>query len=405
VWPGIATLAIALYMLAALVILPEGDPSAGGRLASLAVIGGLLIAAWGIGRWASRWVRGIAMLLAGFAAIAVFSGAVVERFLDGIGLTDVLGVLAGVAGVVLVVAGWRRLLGAVSRAWLRAVIAVIGTILVAQFVLLPAGLAVRVTNRARPTSSGQTPADLGFVSEALRITSPDGTRLAAWWIPSQNGAAVITLPGASSTREDVLNHAALLVRAGYGVLLLDYRGHGESEGRGMQFGWGADRDVSAAISHVLRRPEVTLGVGLLGLSMGGEVALTTAALDHRVDAVVAEGASARTWEDARREEGAHPVSLANEWLMFQIIPLLTPQTEPIPLIEAVRRIRAPVLLIAGTPSNEAKLGQLYAETAPEVVTLWSLPDTPHTAALRTHPEEYRERVLQFFNDALLGSEG
>jgi hypothetical protein len=41
-----------------------------------------------------------------------------------------------------------------------------------------------------------------------------------------------------------------------------------------------------------------------------------------------------------------------------------------------------VLLIAGRPSNEAELGRLYAETAPEVITLWSLPDTAHTAALR-----------------------
>jgi hypothetical protein len=74
--------------------------------------------------------------------------------------------------------------------------------------------------------------------------------------------------------------------------------------------------------------------------MGGVIALTAAALDHRVEAVVAEGASARTWEDARREADAHPVSLANEWLILQLVPLLTPQPEPIPLVDAVRRIRA-----------------------------------------------------------------
>lgn len=404
-WPGIATVAIAVYMLAALVILPEGEAYDGGRLSALAVIGSLLAAAWAIGRWAPRWVRGVAMLVVGFAAITVFGGAVVERLADGMGVNDVLGVIAGAAGIVLVVEGWRRLLAGVPRVWVRVLIAVLVTLLAAQFVLLPVGVAVRATNRARPTSSGRTPAYLGLPYEDVRFSSSDGTRLAAWWVPSENGAAVIALPGASSTREDVLNHAALLAHEGYGVLLLDYRGHGESGGRGMQFGWQAERDVSAAISYVLGQPEVTDGVGLLGLSMGGEIALTTAALDHRVEAVVAEGASARTWDDARRQEDAHPVSLANEWLIFQLVPLLTPALEPIPLVEAVRRIRAPVLLVAGSPSNEATLSRLYAETAPEVVTLWSLPHTPHTGALRTHPGAYRERVLGLFEDALLDPGG
>jgi pimeloyl-ACP methyl ester carboxylesterase len=289
--------------------------------------------------------------------------------------------------------------------WVRVLIGVLVTLPVAQFVLLPAGVAVRATNRARPTSSGRTPAELGLSYEDVRFVSSDGTRLAAWWVPSENGAAVIALPGASSTREDVLTHAALLAGEGYGVLLLDYRGHGESEGRGMQFGWGAERDVSAAISYVVDRPEVTDGVGLLGLSMGGEVTLTTAALDHRVEAVVAEGVSARTWDDARRQEGAHPVSLANEWVIFHLVPLLTSAPEPIPLVEAVRQIRDPVLLIAGSPANEATLSRLYAQAAPDVISLWSLPDTHHIAALQTHSEEYMERVLGFLDETLLGLGG
>jgi hypothetical protein len=210
-------LAIALFGLVALVILPEGRPSTGERLAALAAIGGLLAAAWAIAAWAPRWARGSAMLLAGFAGITVFGAVVVERLRDGIAVGDVLGALAGVGGIVLVVSGWRGLLAGVTRAWLRAAIAVIATLVFAQFVVLPAGVALRATNRARPISSGRTPQALGLSYEDVRITSSDGTRLAAWWIPSRNGAAVIALPGASSTRENVLDHAALLAGDGYGV--------------------------------------------------------------------------------------------------------------------------------------------------------------------------------------------
>ena len=400
----LAVAAVGLYAVVVLVLVPEGSPSIGGRLVALAVIVGVLAVAWWIAEKAPGWAQGSAMLLSGLAAIAVFGGVVVERLLDGMSFGDMAGLVAGIAGVVLVVGGWRRLLRGVPRVWLRAGMAVIGSLLLVQFVLLPAGVALRATNRARPLSTSRTPATLGLPYEEVRITSSDGTRLAAWWIPSRNGAAMIALPGASSTRAAVLDHADLLAESGYGVLLLDYRGHGESEGRGMQFGWGAERDVSAAISFVLGRSGVTRGVGLIGLSMGGEVALTTAALDHRVEAVVAEGASARNWSDARLEENAHPISYANEWLMFNLVPLFTPEDPPIPLVEAVRRIRAPVLLIAGSPSNEASLSALYAETAPNVVTLWPLPDTPHTGALRTHPSEYTQRVLDLFGSALLGAE-
>lgn len=147
----------------------------------------------------------------------------------------------------------------------------------------------------------------------------------------------------------------------------------------MEFGWGAERDVRAAVSWLLDRPGVTRGIGLLGLSMGAEVALTTAALDPRVDAVVAEGASARTWADARRDPNAHPVSLANEWVIFALLEALAPEPRPAPLIEAVTRIEAPVLLITGAPANEASLGPVSADAAPGVVELWAVPDAPTSA--------------------------
>jgi pimeloyl-ACP methyl ester carboxylesterase len=199
------------------------------------------------------------------------------------------------------VLGWRLTLRRIPRRWARITIGLLSTLLVAQFVLLPAGVALDVTNRTRPTGSDRTPADAGLPFEDVRISSPDGTTLSAWWVPSRNGAAIVLLPGSGSTRHAVLDHAALVAHHGYGALLLDWRGHGRSAGRSMEFGWGAERDVTAAISFVLNQPGVTRGVGVLGLSMGGEVGLTVAAMDHRVGALVVEGVSARTWADARLE--------------------------------------------------------------------------------------------------------
>ena len=87
--------------------------------------------------------------------------------------------------------------------------------------------------------------------------------------------------------------------------------------------------------------------------------------------------------------------------MFSLVEILAPEPEPLPLIEAIPRIRGPVLLIAGEPTNEQKLAPLHATAASDLVTLWSVPDTPHTQALRTHRVAYEERVVSFFDAALL----
>lgn len=344
------------------------------------------------------------MLVVGFVGIAVTGGVVAKRVLAGIGVREIAGILFALASVTLVVIGWRRALHGIHRMWLRSAVAVVGSLLVGQFVLLPAFFALDVTNRSRPQETGRTPADLGLAYHDVRITTPDDVRLAAWWIPSRNGAAVLVLPGAGSTRDDVLDHAALVARAGYGALLLDWRGHGATEGRLNEFGWGADRDVRSAVSWVLRQPDVTEGVGLLGLSMGGEVAVTAAADDPRVSAVVAEGVSVRTLADARQWTNEWAVPLENDALMFGLVRLLGPVSPPGPLTDAFRRMGTrPVLLIAGNDPPEAELGPVYASAAPASVTLWSLPDTGHIQALFVHPGEYRTRVLSVFDAALVAS--
>ncbi len=394
--------AVALYALAALVVLPDGGPSLRARLvigAALLASTALVVAAF---RRAPARSRGALMLLIGFTMMAVAGGVVAKRLVGDVSPVDLLGAAASTAGVVLVVLGWRLSLAGIAARWARATIAIVSTLLVAQFVLLPAGVALDVTNRPRPTGSSRTPVDVGLRFEDVRIRSGDGTLLSAWWIPPENGAAIVLLPGSGSTRHAVLDHAALVARHGYGALLLDWRGHGESEGRRMEFGWGAEADVRAAVSFTLSRPGVTRGVGVLGLSLGGEVGLAATALDPRIDAAVVEGVSARSWADSQLEPNPHPVGYVNQWLMFVLVDVLAPEPRPLPLIDLVAEIDAPVLMISGAPSIERKLDPVYTDAAPDVITLWSLPDTPHTQALQTHPVEYERRVIAMFDGSLLG---
>jgi hypothetical protein len=46
-------------------------------------------------------------------------------------------------------------------------------------------------------------------------------------------------------------------------------------------------------------------------------------------------------------------------------------------------------------------GASRAKDVAGTVEHWNLPDAHHTHAIREHPQEYEQRVVGFFNEALL----
>lgn len=77
--PEASLAAIALYGVVTLVLLPEGSPSPLSLGAALLAIAGVTAVAVAVARWAPAWVRGLGMLLDGFAMVAVLAGVVVGR--------------------------------------------------------------------------------------------------------------------------------------------------------------------------------------------------------------------------------------------------------------------------------------------------------------------------------------
>jgi pimeloyl-ACP methyl ester carboxylesterase len=213
--------------------------------------------------------------------------------------------------------------------------------------------------------------------------------------------------GAGSTRTDTLDHAAVLAEHGYGVLMMDARGHGLSGGRAMDFGWFGDLDVRAGVDFLAAQPDVDPDrIGVLGLSMGGEEAIGAAAADLRVRAVIAEGAGQRVPADKRwlpDEYGvAGTVQQQLDKVTYATADLLTDAEPPIPLREAVERAAPrPMLLIAGgaVPDEEHAARWIQAGS-PDSVTVWVVPGAGHTAGLRTQPTQWEHRVTQFLGEAL-----
>ena len=317
-----------------------------------------------------------------------------------------LGLLA--LGVVAI--GWavpRAMFGVRRRWWLL----LLPLLLVTTYVALwTVGQAVAASHPAHPELGERTPATLGLPYREVMLRTSDGVDLAAWWVPSRNGAAVALLHGAGSTRTAVLEQAGVLAEAGYGVLLVDARGHGESGGQGMDFGWYGERDAAAAVDFLTTRRGVTDDrVGLLGLSMGGESAVGAAGVDPRVRAVVAEGATNRVAADKAflDEYGVRgDLQQGIDTLTYAVTDLLTDAPEPASLLDSVRETQrdgtpTPVLLVAaGDVETEQLAAAHIASAAPDAVRTWTVPGARHTGGLTTAPGAWRQHVLGFLEDAL-----
>lgn len=248
-----------------------------------------------------------------------------------------------------------------------------------------------------------TPADRDLDYEDVSFTTGDGLTLRGWIIPSHNRAAVILSHPIASNRMGVLEVADVLARHGYGLLLFDLRAHGESDGQVLPFGGNEAQDVRGAAVYMQTRTDVDPNrIGAMGLSLGEQVSLLGAARTDAIKAVVADGPCCTTFED-----WPSPKSLS-DWLyvpydlaFFSMLHWRTGVSDPVSVQEAIAKISPRPLLLIGGGSEQELLEHHYA-AAGEPKTLWIIPGAGHISGLSARPEEYEERIVRFFDQALLG---
>lgn len=381
---------------------PQPGTSAGDHLVGgLVQAGLLLLAAWGYPRLRPGARASLAVGVGLFTVVMGVGEAGYYTREAGPSGDDFTGLLCVPAGFLLIGIGlvtlWRsRRGGSVVRRYLRRALLALGALLVAILVVFPVAQSYVVTHAAR--AYVPTP-DLGVAHEDVAFSTRDGLRLEGWYVPSENGAAVIVFPG----RKGPQKPARILAQNGYGVLLFDRRGEGESDGDPNAFGWAGTRDVEAAIAFLRGRPEVDdARIGGLGLSVGGEVMLQAAAEADDLRAVVSEGAGIRSVREAVDLAGT------DRWLSTALFAVSTAATAvftsdlpPPGLTDLSAEISTPVLFIYATPgAGGESLTRTYYDAARGPKELWAAPGG-HTGAIDAAPEEYERRVLTFFDENLL----
>jgi uncharacterized protein len=401
----IAIALIALHVIDDNFLAPQPGMSPGDH-----VVSGLVpLAVLGLAAWAYPRLRGgrrgaLALLLGPLGIAAGIEAFYYTRAVGPSG-DDFTGLAAIAAGLLLLGLGavtlWRTRRTAGSLWWRyprRALLGLAGVLLAAS-VVVPVGLGYATTHIGRAVVP---PNHLGVPNEDVTFTTSDGLELHGWYVPSRNGAAVIAFPG----RNGPQRQTRMLARHGYGVLLFDRRGEGDSDGEPNSWGWGGKADIKAAIAYLQHRPDVDAGrIGGLGLSVGGEMMIETAAETDELAAVVSEGAGARsTTEDMDQDDPAlekWTLGLTMSAAKTAAIAVFSNHSPPPNLKDLAARIEQPLLLIAAPVKGVGEgLNRGYAKAAGESATLWEIPESTHVGGLVARPEEYERRVVGFFDGVL-----
>jgi fermentation-respiration switch protein FrsA (DUF1100 family) len=430
--PVLAGVALIVLVAVPLTALAWSAFSAGPRTDELALVSGVLLIGWIVGQvvvirtfsWfqplylvigvgfvvVSNRVtvtprrRGVLFAAVGAIVVSVGIGLVPHLVKTGLTITSLVSLVLMASGVALVgvgavsaLRGGRRLAAAAGG------VVVLVAVVAAVSTIAPAVAATNVPD----TEITSTPGDLGLTYESVTVTTTDGVELAAWYLPGGNGAGLVVLHGAGSTRSDVLDQTEVLARGGYAVLMVDARGHGDSRGTAMDFGWYGDPDVVAGIGFLASRPDVEPGrIGVVGFSMGGEEAIGAAAADARIRAVVAEGATARRAAD---KAWLSDVYGWRGWLQEQleqvqdgITTYLTEASRPTTLRAAVTEATGTrfLLITAGEAADEGHAATYITAAASDRVDVWNVEGADHTGGYETVPDDWAERVLGFLDESL-----
>jgi fermentation-respiration switch protein FrsA (DUF1100 family) len=271
------------------------------------------------------------------------------------------------------------------------------------FITVLAWLGSNYLMARRPPDAIDLPENYGLRSEAAEFQSGDGLTLRGWYILADNSVkTLIICSGVNGSLDADVHVAPWLHEAGFNVLLFNWRAHGQSEGEVVTLGFNERYDLIAAVEFVKSKGAERIGV--LGFSMGGTVAIATAAVYEDINALVVDSPFVTIVSAVAGgliERGLHEgLSYGLARLLLIAVCLRTQlNLFEIDLVRWISRVAPrPFLLMFGeqdviVPKAESDLAFAHAGEPKE---MWRVPEAAHRDLQVRKPQEYRRRIVEFF---------
>lgn len=283
----------------------------------------------------------------------------------------------------------------------------VASLALAMLILLGWLAADRLIQRRTPDAPAD-PAQLGLEFEEVHFRSLDGLRLGGWFIPGREPqcGTVIFCHGHAGSLDSDLRYVPSFQQLGLNVLQFDFRAHGRSEGQQVSMGYFEGLDLLAAVEYAQTLSSQQIGV--LGFSMGGAVAISTAAKCPAIAAVVSDGGFSRiqpTLQAGLRQRGIP------RWLAKIVAPWTLriagwrlgcdlAKADPLRWIHQLSP--RPALFIHGGRDSYVALDEIEAlhATAGNPKAIWIVQEAEHRRIDEARPKEYLARILAFFEESL-----
>ena len=252
--------------------------------------------------------------------------------------------------------------------------------------------------------SPYNPSGLGMEYEDVSFKTLDGVEIKGWLIKSESRKqktenSIILCHGYGADKGDVLGIARFIYNPlanGYNILVFDFRAHGKSGGKYSSLGYYETEDLKSAIRFLKQRGVDR--IGLMGISMGGTVALMVASEFPEIKAIVSDGAYL----------SFHSViySFARRHYHSPRYPFLPPAIWTAGLrlgfnpkrLDLKRYTPGTALIIHGEEDREVLPfdAEEIFKYAKEPKELWMVKGADHLESYDVAREEYERRVINFF---------
>jgi len=192
----------------------------------------------------------------------------------------------------------------------RTMTALIAVLAVLLFVYVGLAAMLYFTQRSMmyfPETIHTSPAEAGLPeAEEISLTAADGVRIVGWHVAPRDGQPVILyLHGNGGALRYRVERFHRLIKEGLGLVAVEYRGYGGSEGSPSEAGLFADAEAAYAFAAGRYRPDQLV---LWGESLGTGLAVYLAA-DKPVGRVILEAPFTSTAAVAARRYWFMPVRL------------------------------------------------------------------------------------------------
>jgi pimeloyl-ACP methyl ester carboxylesterase len=238
--------------------------------------------------------------------------------------------------------------------------------------------------RAPRLAHHQTPASFGLNAHTVQLPTANGKVLFGWFIPgpapsSAPAPAVLVMHGWGANAGLMLDEMPDLHRAGFAVLLLDARCHGNSDEEDFTSLPRFAQDIEAGLDYLQSHAGVDRRkVAVIGHSVGAAAALLCATRRPDIAAVVSISAFAHPAEVMRRllKEHRVPYPVIGSYVLRHVQQVIGASFDSIAPLSSIAGARCPVMLIHGSddqlvPIDDAR--RLLAAGRPGMVRLLEVP--------------------------------